>query len=451
MRRDELVEWFQAAQKSRGQLIGTEQEKFGFVTRDVESPSPLRYREHVAPVLEALASQFDWTPAKDRGIHGELIALQRDGASITLEPGGQLELSGAPLPTIHRTCAEFTQHYQELHAVAEPLGLTFICAGFHPFARHDEIDWMPKGRYAVMRDYLPRRGSRALDMMARTCTVQANLDYADEAQCGRRLRITMGISSVITAMFANSPFVEGHATGLASNRAAVWEHVDPDRCGLLPWVFDEPFTYERYVDWALEVPMFFVRREHQYHAHHATFAEFMRDGFVDPAGTRHEATRADWELHLNTLFPEVRLNPYIEIRAPDSVGSKYVCSLPALCKGLFYDDDSRDAAWELVSGFDFSERVDLWRQAHTQALASPRVHSLARALVDLARQGLDRLDVRDSRGRTEARFLDGLEQIVEQGRCPADDALDAVGGDPGTDAQARRALIRAFYFAGAEI
>jgi glutamate--cysteine ligase len=449
--RDQLVDWFVAAEKKRGQLIGTEQEKFGLVADENGELVPLNYEDHVRPLLEALASRFGWKESAQRGVDGELIALERDGASITLEPGGQIELSGAPLPTVHATCAEFTQHYGELHAVATDLRLTFLCCGFHPFATHEQINWMPKGRYAVMRSYLPTRGSRALDMMVRTCTIQTNLDFADEAQCGRRVKITMGISSLITAMFSNSPYIEGRGTEFKSNRAAVWEDVDPDRTGLLRWVFEEGFSYERYVDWALKVPMFFVKRGGNYFTHHATFAEYMRDGFADPTGKRHRATHADWQLHLNTLFPEVRLNPFIEIRAPDSVGSRHVCGLPALCKGLFYDDDSRDAAWELIRGLNFEERLELAGEARIHALSSPRIQDTCRTLVKLAREGLERLDVRDSKGRTEARFLDSLQASVDAGRCPGDDAVLALGENPGTDADARRAYARHFYFAGVEV
>jgi glutamate--cysteine ligase len=444
LRREQLVEWFIAAEKKRDQLIGTEQEKFALRLVETEPPRPVAYETEVKPVLEALVERFGWRPGKDRGLAGELIALERGGASITLEPGGQIELSGAPLSSVHETCAEFTQHYHELEAIADPLGLAFLCVGFHPFATREEIQWMPKGRYAVMRAYLPTRGARALDMMLRTCTVQANLDYADEAQCGLRLRTAMAVSAVITAMFANSPYREGAATGLRSTRSATWEEVDPHRCGLLPWVFSDPFSYERYVDWALRVPMFFVKREGIYHAHHVPFAEYLRDGFSDARGRHHRATKADWELHLNTLFPEVRLNPFLEIRGADSVGSRWVCALPALSRGILYDEQARQGAWELVAGLDFAERRALWNDARTCGLSLPRLQGLARRLLDLARGGLERLDVRDSKGRTEARFLDSLEPLVDAGRCPADDAFDALGPAPGRGAAARLAFLREF-------
>jgi glutamate--cysteine ligase len=444
---DQLILWFERARRADGHLIGTEQEKFGLFSREGVA-TPVRYREHVLPTLEALRDRFGWAESKDRGIDGELIALERDGASITLEPGGQLELSGKPLPTVHHTCAEFTQHYNELHAVAEPMGVAWIACGFHPFAKREEIDWMPKGRYAVMRAYLPTRGDGATDMMLRTCTVQANFDYRDEAQCGRRLRLMLGVSSLITALFANSPFEEGKSTKLASRRSANWERVDPARCGLLPFAFEGEFSWQHYTDWALDVPMFFVKRGHHYHPHHATFRQYMRDGFVDPAGGKHRATQGDWEIHLSTLFPEVRLKPYIEIRGADSVGSKTVCALPALCKGLMYDDDAVEAAWELVSELRFEQRMDLWHRARTHALADPEVLEKCTRLLGFARMGLEHLNVRDSKGRTEARFLDALDEQVARKTTPAADALSKLGEDPSRSPAWRRAVTEHFLFAG---
>jgi glutamate--cysteine ligase len=445
--KDQLILWFERARRADGHLIGTEQEKFGLYSLDGVA-TPVRYREHVLPTLEGLRDRFGWAEAKDRGIHGELIALERDGASITLEPGGQLELSGKPLPTVHHTCAEFTQHYNELHAVAEPMGVAWIACGFHPFAKREEIDWMPKGRYAVMRAYLPTRGDGALDMMLRTCTVQANFDYRDEAQCGRRLRLMLGVSALITALFANSPLEEGKATRLASRRSANWERVDPARCGLLPFAFEGEFSWQRYTEWALDVPMFFVKRGHTYNPHHATFRQYMRDGFVDPAGVEHRATQSDWEMHSSTLFPEVRLKPYIEIRGADSVGSKTVCALPALCKGLMYDDDATAAAWELVAGLSFEQRMDLWQRARTHALADPEVLDKCTRLLGFARMGLERLNVRDSKGRTEARFLDALDEQVARKTTPAADALAKLGADANRSPAWRRAVVEQFLFAG---
>ncbi|PRQ02303.1 Glutamate--cysteine ligase GshA [Enhygromyxa salina] len=454
---DELVGWFEKARRPNNHLIGTEQEKFGLYLAADGVPTPVRYREHVLPTLEALRDRFGWAESKDRGVHGELVALERDGASITLEPGGQLELSGAPLPTVHDTCAEFSTHYEELHAVAEPMGIAWIACGFHPFATREEIDWMPKGRYEVMRAYLPTRGDLALDMMLRTCTVQANFDYRDEAQCAQRLRLMLGVSSLITALFANSPFKEGKVPGPRSLRSATWEHVDPDRCGLLPWVFEGEFSWARYVDYALDVPMFFVKRGHHYHPHHVPFRRYLAEGYVDPEGVTHRATQADWELHMSTLFPEVRIKPFIEIRGADSIGSQTVCALPALCKGLIYDDDSSAAAWDMVADLSFEQRMDLWQRAREDGLADPEVLAKSQRLLQLARAGLERLDVRDSRGRTEARFLDSLDRQVEREATPASDALrhfeaqfeaQFEAGEPGRSPEARRALVEYFTFAG---
>ena len=451
---DELVRWFEKAQRPDQHLIGTEQEKFGLYL-DNGVPTPVRYHEHVLPTLEGLRDRFGWRESADRGSDGELVALERDGASITLEPGGQLELSGKPLPTVHDTCAEFSAHYEELHAVAKPMGVAWIACGFHPFATREEIDLMPKGRYAVMRAYLPTRGELALDMMLRTCTVQANFDYKDEAQCGRRMRLMLGVSSLITALFANSPFKEGQSIAagprgpVRSLRSATWEHVDPDRCGLLPWLFEGEFSWARYVDYGLDVPMFFVKRGHHYYPHHVPFRRFLAEGFVDPQGVTHRATQADWELHLSTLFPEVRIKPFIEIRGADSIGSQTVCALPALCKGLIYDDDARMAAWELVEDLSFEQRMDLWRRAREHGLSDPEVLSKSKQLLGFARAGLEQLDVRDSKGRTEARFLDSLDRQVARGATPAGDALQKFGEAPGRSPEARRALVDYFTFAGA--
>ncbi len=449
---EDLTAGFQHAERGdpSTHMVGTEQEKFGVALgRDgTQAPTPVNYTDHIEPVLRALMAEYTWQPSADRGPGGEIIALERDGASITLEPGGQFELSGKPLPHVHATCAEFTQHYHELHNVSQDLGLAWLAAGFHPFARRDELHWMPKARYAVMRAFLPTRGQRGLDMMLRTCTVQANFDYASEQQCGERFRVAMGISGLTTALFANSPYREGHDQGVASLRSDVWTDVDNARCGMLPWAFADTFSYSHYVDWAAAAPMFFIRREGQYIPFHAPFQEFMRSGYTAPDGTHYRATRGDWNLHLSTLFPEIRLKPYLEVRGCDSVGSRYLCALPALWRGILYDAEATAAAWDLVANLDFSARLDLWHECRTAALRSPRVQSLCVRLLAIARAGLDRLNVRDSHGRTEARFLDHLEALAQSGRAPADLAREALGPAPGCDPDALRGFVRQFHFAG---
>lgn len=450
LKSDDLTGFFRRAERPdpATHMIGTEQEKFGVVLAGGE-PRPVEYRAHVLAVMQGFIDRFGWQPAADRGTDGEVIALERDGASITLEPGGQFELSGKPLANVHLTCQEFTQHQRELHAVSQELGIAWLAAGFHPFATREEIHWMPKPRYAVMRAFLPTRGQRGLDMMLRTCTVQANFDYASEAQCGERFRLAMGVSALTTALFANSPYREGEDRGMASLRSDNWTDVDASRCGLLPWVFDGEFSYARYAEWALDVPMFFIRRAGRYVPVHLPFREYARVGFTDPAGEHHAATRGDWELHLSTLFPEIRIKPYLEVRGSDCVGQRHVCALPALWKGLLYDDDAGAAAWELVRDLSFAERVELWTECRRDALRSPRVQALCTELVRIARAGLERQNVRDSRGRTEAFFLDSLEELVRDGKSPADLARAALGPKPGTSAEARRRFVKAFHFAGA--
>lgn len=448
---EELVDVFVRAERPdpASHLIGTELEKAGvFMPADGGDPRPVDFDNHVRPTMEALVERFGWKPGSDRGTSGEVVELVRNGASITLEPGGQFELSGAPLRNVHETCAEFSEHYDELHAVSQPLSIAWLATGHHPWATRNEINWMPKGRYQVMRNYLPTRGHRALDMMLRTCTVQANLDYRSEQQCGERYRLANAMAPVLTAIFANSPYLEGRNTGLASVRSQVWLDVDADRCGVPRFAF-EPFSYQRYVDWALDVPMFFVKRDGVYHPHHETFRQFLEAGFVDPSGVRHAATHRDWFLHLSTVFPEVRLKPHIEFRSADAVGSKYVCALPALVKGVLYDDDAAGQAWEALQGFTYDERIGLWHEAIEHGLRSKTLQGLARTLVDLARTALDRMDIRDDKGRTEARFIDRLEPLVERGVSPAHELVEAFGEEPGRGAEGRRALVKAFHFAGA--
>lgn len=453
--RETLVDFFTGALRPdpSSHLIGTELEKFGIVSAEAPEGQPgalrpVSYHEHILPVLQAMISEHGWTPGSDRGTRGEIVELVRDGASITLEPGGQLELSGKPLPNVHATCAEFTEHYRELHSVSEPLGLSWMAAGFHPWATRDEINWMPKGRYAVMRAYLPTKGRRALDMMLRTCTVQANFDYASEAQCGIRLRTAAGVAPIVAAMFANSPFVEGRRTGLQSSRNQVWTDVDPDRCGTPEFFFDEVFSFEKYVDWVLDVPMFFIKREGEYHPYHVPFRQFLEEGWVSPEGERYRARWRDWVVHLSTVFPEVRLKPHIEFRSADAIGSRYVCALPALLKGLLYDDDALEEAWSLVSDLDEAGRHQLRVDAMERGVHEPKIATMALALVRTARRALDRVNIRDGKGRTEARFLDPLERLVERGRSPGDESSETLGDHPGRDPEARHALVRAFHFAG---
>lgn len=454
LRRDQLVTYFERAIRPdpSTHLIGTELERFG-LARDDEAGAymPVRYAPHIQGVLEALVRDFGWAPGHDRGIDGEIVELLRDGASITLEPGGQFELSGAPLTNVHETCAEFTQHYNELDAVSKPLGITWLAVGHHPFATREQIHWMPKGRYAVMRAYLPQKGSMALDMMLRTCTVQANFDYASEAQAGDRLRRASALAPIVMAMFANSPLVEGKPSGRVSSRSWVWTDVDADRCGIRPFFFEKPFSFERYVDWALDVPMFFFKRQGRYIAYHQTFRHFLEHGAACPDGTPVQATWDDWVTHLSTVFPEVRLKPHLEFRSADAVGSRFVCALPALLKGLLYDDAAGNEAMATIEDLAFEERVELWHEAATVGMKSPRVHALAKRVLHYAREALEGFDVLDSKGRRESRFLDPLEPLVDEGITPGEDTLRSLPPEHvGTDEAARTAIAAAWRFAGVE-
>ena len=341
--REALTAVFREAEKPADRWrVGTEAEKFG-VLRASGAPIGFDGPSGVRAVLEGLAHRFGWREKREHP-DGPLIALRRDAASITLEPGAQLELSGAPFATVHQTAREFADHIDEVHAVSEPLGIAWLGLGFHPTAAQADLPWVPKLRYGVMKRYLPTRGGMAHDMMRRTATVQANLDYADEADAARKLRVGLGLSPIITAMFANSPFVEGAPSGERTHRGRVWLDTDPDRAGLLPFAWADDFGYDDYVAWALGVPMFGFMRDGALIANPGQpFSDFLANGYRG-----HRATRADWEMHLNTLFPEVRLKATLEVRGADVQPTDRLCALPALCKGVFYDARALERAEALI-------------------------------------------------------------------------------------------------------
>ena len=337
----DLVGWFEQGEKPpENWRVGTEHEKIGLYLRDYGSV-PFEGPRGIAAVLERVAELDGWRRIREGA---SLIALEKDGASITLEPGGQLELSGAPLRTIHETCSEFQGHLSLMKRVCEPLGIVWLGLGINPIHGVGQIPQMPKQRYRIMRSYLPTRGTLALDMMYATATVQANFDFESEADMVAKLRMALGVTPIVSAIFANSGLSEGKANGYVSRRLHIWQHTDPDRSGLLPIAFEDGFGYRDYVEWALDVPMFFVVRDGRYAAANGmTFRRFMTEG---RAGER--ATLDDWARHLTTLFPEVRLKRVIEVRGADAVPPGLTCSLPAIWKGLLYDAGARQAAWELV-------------------------------------------------------------------------------------------------------
>jgi glutamate--cysteine ligase len=404
-------------------LVGTEAEKFGLLA-DSHAPLPYEGERSVTAVLEALENLYGWFPEHEYE-GGALIALRRGEASITLEPGGQLELSGSPFASIHHTQLEWSTHLMELHDIGERLGIVWLGLGFHPFARQADLPWVPKLRYGIMREYLPTRGTMGLDMMRRTCTVQANLDYASEADAMQKLRISLALSPIITAMFANSPLVEGKLTGERTHRALVWLNTDPDRSGLLPFAFRDDASFESYVEWALDVPMFMVKRGNKaLHNTGQTFRQFMRDGFEGA-----EARLDDWVTHLGTLFPEVRLKKTLEIRGADSTPGDLVSALPALAKGLLYDATARGKAEALASRIDYAAaeaaRPDISVRGLKAELAGRPLGEWASEVLAIAQEGLANLAAIDPVTKNDERVhLVKLAQLVHQQKTPADALIE---------------------------
>lgn len=420
----ELVEHFARANKVRGDWrVGTEHEKIGVVAATGE-PLPYEGPRGIAAILGELSRRHGWSPIRE---NDAVIGLARAAERVSLEPGGQLEHSGAPHARLASTEEELRRQIAELVEVSEPLGVAWLGLGFRPFGTLDDVPWVPKGRYAVMREYLPQRARLPLEMMKRTATVQANVDWSDEDDAERKMRAAMSVTSIVTALFASSPLVDGKDSGYQSYRAAVWLETDPDRCGLLPFVFERGGFFTRYVQWALDVPMFFVYRGTYRPVGGMTFRRFLREGFE---GER--ATIADWELHLSTLFPEARLRHYVELRGADSGPLSFVLALPALWKGLLYDCHCCGDVEKLTSDLTLDEREALRRAVPRLGLETPlgrrrRVRDAARELVAIARGSLSRF------APDEVSALAPLEEVVETGRTWADrirDVWAASKGDP---------------------
>lgn len=436
---DLLIPFFHAIKPAHQGRIGAEAEKFGV---DAETGAALPYEgeRSVLTVLQALAERHGWHPeAESPG--GPLISLLRAGASITLEPGGQLELSGAPLDSVHLICTEMSGHMAELRDISEELGIVWLGVGFHPFARQADLSWVPKSRYKVMREYLPTRGEHGLDMMRRTATVQANFDYTGEENAMRMMRVSLRLAPVVTAMFANSPFYEGALFGGKSYRAKVWLDVDPSRQGLVPSVLHPNSRFSDYVEWALDAPMFVVKRGKEVHdASRITFREFMQNGAF---GTR--PTQSDRETHINSMFPEVRLKKTIEVRGADSQSAALACALPALWTGIFYDARALAEADELSSSFTHEELLAVRKLIPTHALQAEfrgkPLADLAQRVVSIAAAGLERRARLNRSGQDERAHLDRLVALVEKGQCPADVLLD--GLDPQAADLRRTILTRA--------
>ncbi len=425
----QLVEYLEQGCKPADQWrMGTEHEKFAYTLDDLR-PLPYEGPRGIEALLRGLAAENGWRPVEE---NGKVIALMDEhGASVTLEPGGQVELSGAPLQTVHETCAEVNQHLTQIKRVAEPLGIGFLGCGFNPKWRRDDIPWMPKGRYKIMRDYMPKVGTLGIDMMLRTCTVQVNLDFASEADMVKKFQVSLALQPVATALWAASPFVEGKPTGFLSYRSRVWTDTDPQRTGILPFVFEPGMSFERYVDYVLDAPMYFVYRDGQYlDASGLSFRDFMQGRLAILPGQL--PTLGDWSDHLTTVFPEVRLKRYLEMRGADGGPWRKLCALPAFWAGLLYDPDVLDAAHGMVKDWTPEEHAALRAEVPRTGLATPfrglSVQDLALDCLDLAHQGLKRRARLDRHGRDETIFLAPLQHVAESGRTPAEDMLESFAG-----------------------
>jgi glutamate--cysteine ligase len=430
----ELAAWFEVGCKPPTDWrIGTEHEKFGFLMAGLR-PVPYEGEASIRALLEGLRDRFGWDEIREGPT---LIGLKKSGASVSLEPGGQFELSGAPLESIHQTCMEVGDHLREVRAVAEPMGVGFLGLGFSPVWSLEETPRMPKGRYAIMTRYMPLVGRLGLQMMYRTCTVQVNLDFRSEADMAKKLRVSLALQPVATALFANSPFAEGRTNGFQSYRAHVWSDLDPDRTGMLPFAFEDGFGFERYTDFALDVPMYFVRRNGRYlDVAGQSFRDFM-DGRL-PGLPGERPTMADWEDHLSTIFPEVRLKRYLEMRGADSGPWSRLCALPALWVGLLYDDTALDAAWDLVKGWTAGEREALRRATPALGLKTPvpgggTMRELAGRVLEIARAGLAARGRRNRGSDDETGYLGELEENVRRGVSPSDLLLERYRGAWGGD------------------
>lgn len=425
--RRQLIEYFENGCKppSRWRL-GTEHEKFVF-DRDTLRPLPFYGSRSISAFLSRL-TDYGWTPMYEGD---DIVALESGECHITLEPGGQLELAGAPLDSIHQACSEVNTHLDQVRHVGDELGAGLIGLGFQPKWRRDDCPWMPRERYDIMGAYMPKVGTLGLDMMLRTSTVQVNIDYGSEADMLKKFRVGLALQPITTALFANSPFTEGRPNGFKSYRSHIWTDTDNDRCGMLDWVFENDMGFERYVDYALDVPMYFVHRHGRYiDAAGQSFRDFIAGKL--PALPGEYPTMSDWDDHLTTLFPEVRLKRFMEMRGADGGPWGRLCALPALWAGLCYDSQSLDEAWQLCRDFSREERHYLREHAAKEGLAAPfrgqPLAATAREVLAIARRGLARRAQLDASDRDETVYLEQLETIAETETTAADELLSLFHG-----------------------
>jgi len=431
--RDQLVAPMQKGEKPEAAWrIGTEHEKLVYKRSDFHAPSydePCGIRDMLLNL-----QRFGWEPIEE---NGKVIAMRGDDGTVSLEPAGQLELSGAPLENLHQTCAETGRHLTQVKEIGEACGVGFLGLGMWPDKTRAELPIMPKGRYEIMLRHMPRVGSLGLDMMLRTCTIQVNLDYSSEADMVKKFRTSLALQPLATALFANSPFTEGKPNGFLSYRSHIWSDTDPHRTGMLPFVFEDGFGYERYVDYMLDVPMYFVYRDGKYiDAAGLSFRDFLKGELAVLPGEK--PTQSDWWDHLSTAFPEVRLKSFLEMRGADGGPWNRICALPAFWVGLLYDQAALDAAWDLVKDWTMDQRETLRSSVPRLALDADipgggKLLDLARDVLAISRQGLASRARLNSSGDNETGFLEPLDEIVDSGKVPAQRLLDLYNGEWGGD------------------
>ena len=429
--RDELVAWFAAGCKPKGKFrVGTEHEKFAF-TIDGHRPVPYAGPRGIRALLDGMQHLLGWEPIME----GENIIGLADvtgGGAISLEPGGQFELSGAPLETVHQTCNELMAHLAQLREVARPLGIGFLGMGMTPDWSRADMPVMPKGRYKIMTAYMPKVGKLGLDMMYRTCTVQTNHDFSSEADMVKKLRVGLALQPVATALFANSPFTEGKPNGFVSFRSEIWRDTDSARAGMLPFAFESGMGFERYADYALDVPMYFIKRGDSYID---VSGRSFRDHLAGKLLPGERAAMSDWANHISTIFPEVRLKRYLEMRGSDGGPWRVLPSLPAFWCGILYDDDSLNAAWDIAKDWTAEERQklrdDVPQLGFKATIRARDLLNIAVELLRIAHKGLQRRNKLDYNGRDETRYLRPLEEIVARGITPAEAMLAEFQGDWG--------------------
>ena len=422
----QLAEYLRAGCKPiKDWKIGTEHEKFGFVN-DNFLPLPYDGQCSIKAMLEGLRDKYNWSEILEGN---NIIGLTKDGANVSLEPGGQLELSGAPLDSIHETCDEVNQHLKEVKSIADDLGASFFGLGAAPEWSHEDMPMMPKGRYKLMTDYMGRVGTHGTQMMYRTCTVQVNLDFSSEQDMIKKMRVGLALQPIATALFANSPFFEGKLINHKSWRSRIWRDLDEDRTGMLPFVFEEGFGFEAWTEYVLDVPMYFVYRDGKYiDALGQSFRDFLNGKLPALPGERPKIS--DWADHLTTVFPEARVKQFIEMRGADGGPWRKLCALPAFWVGLMYDQNSLDSAWDICKNWDADTREEMRVAASEEGIAANTngisLLDLARELIDISRAGLKNRARPGNGGLVpdECHFLNAIEEVIETGKSPACELID---------------------------